>query len=67
MPATYDVTARPVGDTSTVTVNPSASAVGGGVGVRILIDESVFNTREQVVIALEAVTREILRRPWPVS
>ncbi len=67
MAVQFDNIGRPVTDASSVTTTLGVANPGGGIGIRVLIDDSVLTSEMDTWLALRAVNNEIRKRTWPVS
>ena len=45
----------------------AVGAIGGGIGVRVIIDDTVVTSKEQAVIALETAFQKIMEDTWPLA
>lgn len=58
----------PVGpDGTNVTLTTGVAAIGGGVGVRIIIDDAVVTSELQAHLIITALEDAISRNTWPVA
>lgn len=67
MAVQIDSVPRPQNDISGLTVTLGAGNPGGGIGVRVLIDDTIVTSEQDALLALKAIENEISRRNWPVS
>ena len=58
----------PVGlDNTGITVTLGVAAPGGGVAIRILIDDTIVPSRTAALHIIEKLEYELRRRDWPVA
>jgi hypothetical protein len=62
-----DSVPRPQNDISGLTVTLGVGDPGGGVGVRVIVDDTVITSEVDALLALKSIENEIIRRTWPVS
>lgn len=62
-----DSVPRPQNDISGLTVTLGAGNPGGGIGVRVIVDDTVITSEVDALLALKAIENEISRRSWPVA
>lgn len=62
-----DSVPRPQNDVSGLTVTLGAGNPGGGIGVRVIIDDTVVTSEVDALLALESAKNEISRRNWPIT
>lgn len=67
MAVQIDSAPRPQNDISGLTVTTGVAAIGGGVGVRVIIDDAVIISEVDALLALKSIENEISRRNWPVT
>ncbi len=67
MAVQIDSVPRPQNDISGLTVTTGAGNPGSGIGVRVLIDDTVVTSETDALLALESIKNEISRRNWPIS
>lgn len=67
MAVQFDSVPRPQNDSSGITVTLAVANPGGGVGMRLIIDDTVITSEQDAWLALRAINNEIRRRTWPVS
>ena len=67
MAVQFDNIGRPLNDASNVATTLGVANPGGGVGIRVIIDDSVLASEMDAWLALRAVNNEIRKRTWPVS
>ncbi len=67
MAVQFDNIGRPVTDAKSVTTTLGVANPGGGVGIRVIIDDSVLTSEMDAWLALRAINNEIRKRTWPVS
>lgn len=67
MAVQFDSTPRAVADDSNVAVTLGAGNPGGGVGVRVLVDDTVIVSKEAALRHLQTVMEVITKRTWPVA
>lgn len=67
MAVQIDSVPRPQNDITGLTVTLGAGNPGGGIGVRVLIDDTVITSEVDALLALTAISNEISRRNWPIS
>jgi len=63
----FDSVPRPQNDNSGITVTLGVANPGSGIGMRLIIDDTVITSEQDAWLALRAISNEIRRRPWPVS
>ncbi len=63
----YDSTGRPASDTTAVTVTLGQAGLGGSIGARLIVDDAVLTSKEQVLLALETITMEVMQQSWPAA
>lgn len=62
-----DSVPRPQNDISGLAVTLGVGNPGGGIGVRVIIDDTIITSEVDALLALEAIENEISRRNWPVT
>lgn len=67
MAVQFDSVPRPQNDNSGITVTLGVANPGSGIGMRLIIDDTVITSEQDAWLALRAISNEIRRRPWPVS
>lgn len=67
MSVQIDSVPRPQNDISGLTVTTGVAAIGGGVAVRVIIDDAVITSEVDALLALKAIENEISRRSWPIA
>lgn len=67
MAVQFDSVPRPQNDNSGITVTLAVANPGGGVGMRLIIDDTIITSEQDAWLALRAINNEIRRRTWPVS
>ena len=67
MAVQFDSVPRPQNDNSGLTVTTGVGNPGGGIGLRVIIDDTVITSEQDAELALLAVTNELRKRTWPVS
>lgn len=63
----YDVTPRPGNDATDVAVSTGEASLGGTLGIRVIVDDAVLTSKEDVLLALESAENEIIRQTWPAA
>ncbi len=43
----------------------TVGAIGGGIGARVIIDDTVVSSKEQAAIGLEIALQKIMEDTWP--
>ena len=43
----------------------TVGAIGGGIGARVIIDDTVVSSKEQAAIGLEIAMQKIMEDTWP--
>lgn len=56
----------PGGDKISV-VKSTVGAIGGGIGIRIIIDDAVITSRMAARLAVEAIEQRIREDTWPLA
>lgn len=67
MAVQFDSVPRPQNDSSGITVTLGVANPGSGIGMRVIIDDTVIASEQDAELALLAITRELRKRTWPVS
>lgn len=67
MSVQYDSTPRAVEDGSNIATTLGAASLGGTIGVRIIVDDAVLTSKEQAIMALEQIVKQIVKQTWPAS
>lgn len=67
MAVQFDSVPRPQNDNSGITVTLGVANPGSGIGMRLIIDDTVITSEQDAWLALRAINNEIRRRTWPVS
>lgn len=67
MAVQFDSTPRAVADHSNVATTLGVGAIGGGIAVRVIVDDAVITSKETALRHLETVMDAITAAPWPVS
>lgn len=67
MAVQYDGVLRTQNDNTNVTVTLGAGAPGSGIGVRVVIDDAVLTSREQVMLILKSIENAITKQTWPAA
>lgn len=67
MSVQFDSVPRSVADQANITVTTGVAAIGGGIGVRVIIDGAVLTSREQAYQALSMTMDLLLEKTWPVT
>lgn len=67
MSAQYDSTPRAVDDGSNIATTLGAASLGGAIGVRVIIDDAVLTSKEQVLMALGVIRSRVLEQTWPAA
>lgn len=67
MAVQFDSVPRPQNDNSGLTVTTGAANPGGGIGLRVVIDDTVITSEQDAELALLAITNELRKRNWPVT
>lgn len=67
MSVQYDSTPRAVEDASNVVTTLGAASLGGTIGVRVIIDDSVIGSRTAALHHLETVMDTITKQNWPAA
>ena len=67
MAVQIDSVPRPQNDSTGVTVTTGVANPGGGIGVRVIIDDTVITSEQDAELALLSITNELRKRNWPVT
>ena len=67
MAVQFDSVPRPQNDNSGLTVTTGFANPGGGIGLRVVIDDTVITSEQDAELALLAITNELRKRNWPVT
>lgn len=67
MSVQYDSTPRAVEDGSNIATTLGAASLGGTIGVRVIVDDTVLISKEQAIAALETISEKIVKQTWPAS
>ncbi len=68
MSVQLDVTPRAVAEpNSGIATTLAVASLGGTIGVRVIIDDAVLTSKEQVIAALEAVKNSVVMDTWPIT
>jgi len=67
MAVQFDNIGRPVTDAASVATTLGVANPGGGIGVRVIIDDTVVTSEMDTWLALRAINNEIRKRNWPVT
>lgn len=67
MSVQIDSVPRPQNDVTGLTVTTGVAAIGGGIAVRVIIDDAVITSETDALLALESIKNEISRRNWPIT
>lgn len=67
MAVQFDNIGRPVTDAASVATTLDVANPGGGIGVRVIIDDTVVTSEMDTWLALRAINNEIRKRNWPVT
>lgn len=53
------------GNDKTAVAKSTVGAIGGGIGVRLIIDDTVVTSKEQAAIGVEIAIQKITEDTWP--
>lgn len=67
MSVQYDSTPRAVVDGSNVVRTLGVASLGGTIGVRVIIDDTVLTSEQDALLALKSVETLIKATTWPAS
>lgn len=67
MAVQIDSVPRPQNDSTGVTVTTGVGNPGGGIGMRVIIDDTIITSEMDAWLALRAINNEIRKRTWPVT
>lgn len=67
MAVQIDSVPRPQNDISGITFTTGVGNPGGGIGVRVIIDDTIVLSEQDAWLALEAIRLQLTRRTWPVT
>ncbi|MCH4151448.1 MAG: hypothetical protein LKF30_05810 [Sphingobium sp.] len=45
----------------------TVGAIGGGIGVRLIIDDTVVTSKEQAALGVEIAIQKIIEDTWPLA
>jgi hypothetical protein len=45
----------------------TVGAIGGGIGVRVIFDDTVITSKEQAAIGLKIALQKIMEDTWPIA
>jgi hypothetical protein len=45
----------------------TVGAIGGGIGVRLIIDDTVLTSKEQAALGVEIAIQKIIEDTWPLA
>jgi len=45
----------------------TVGAIGGGIGVRLIIDDAVVTSKEQAALGVEIAIQKIIEDTWPLA
>ncbi len=45
----------------------TVGAIGGGIGVRVIIDDTVLTSKEQAALGIEIAIQKIMEDTWPLA
>lgn len=61
----YDAVPRVGNDNTNITRTLAVGAPGGGIGVRLIIDDAVLTSKEQVMLAITSLYETMIENTWP--
>lgn len=67
MAVQYNATMRVGNGNTGVNVVLGAGAPGGGIGVRVTVDDATLTSKEQVIICIESIVQAIIAQSWPAA
>ncbi|EQB30128.1 hypothetical protein [Sphingobium ummariense] len=53
------------GNDKVAVVKSTVGAIGGGIGARVIIDDTVVSSKDQAAIGLEIAMQKIMEDTWP--
>ncbi len=63
----YNAVPRVGNDNTGITIVTGAGAPGGGIGVRITIDDTVLTSKADVLKAITSLMETVIENTWPAS
>lgn len=61
----YDAVPRVGNDNTNITRTLERDDPGGGIGVRLIIDDTVLTSKEQVLLAVTSLVETVIENTWP--
>lgn len=61
----YDAVPRVGNDNTNITLTLAVANPGGGIGVRLIIDDTVLTSKEQVMLAITSLYETMIENTWP--
>ncbi len=61
----YNAVPRVGNDNTNITRTLAVGAPGGGIGVRLIIDDAVLTSKEQVQLIVTSLLETVIENTWP--
>lgn len=61
----YDAVPRVGNDNTNITRTLARDDPGDGIGVRLIIDDTVLTSKEQVLLAVTSLVETVIENTWP--
>ena len=61
----YDAVPRVGNDNTNITRTLAVANSGGGIGVRLILDDTVLTSKEQVLLAITSLYETLIKNTWP--